>query len=146
MRHQVFGKKLGRDINARKALLANLASALIVSGKVNTTLAKAKFAKPYVEKLITAASKNRLSKNRVLASHLSTDALRRLLKEIGPEAKSRSGGYTRIIRTSRRLGDSAPMARIELLRVEKKAEVPKVVQTKSETTKTVTKTPAKKSK
>ena len=120
MRHQVFGKKLGRDTNARKALLDNLASALIVSGKINTTLTKAKFARAYIEKLITSASKNRLSKNRILASRLSQDALQRLLKEIGPGFTNRSGGYTRIIKTGQRLGDGAPMARLELLPIEKK--------------------------
>lgn len=120
MRHQVFGRKLGRDTNARKALLNNLASAVIVSGKVNTTLAKAKFAKPYIEKLITSAAKNLLSKNRVLASRFSKDALNRLLTQVGPGFAKRPGGYTRIIKVARRVGDGAPMARLELLEIDKK--------------------------
>lgn len=120
MRHQVFGKKLGRDTNARKALRNNLAGALFSIGKVNTTLAKAKFAKPYIEKLITSASRNRLSTNRMIASHLPKDSLRRLLQEVGPAFLDKKGGYTRIIKIGRRLGDGAPMARLELLPIEKK--------------------------
>lgn len=120
MKHQIFGKKLGRDTNARRALLANLASSIIIGGKVNTTLKKAKFARAYIEKLITQAAKNRLFSNRVLASRLSADAFNRLIKEVGPQFKNRKGGYTRIIKTGVRLGDDAPMARLELLPFEKK--------------------------
>lgn len=100
--------------------MANLASAVIIGGKVNTTLKKAKFARAYVEKLITQAAKNRLSSNRVLASRLPADAFNRLIKEVGPQFKNRNGGYTRIIKTGVRLGDDAPMARLELLPFEKK--------------------------
>ena len=120
MRHQVFGKKLGRDTNARKALRNNLAGALFSIGKVNTTLAKAKFAKPYIEKLITSASGNRLSTNRMIASHLPKDSLRRLLQEVGPAFLDKKGGYTRIVKIGRRIGDGAPMARLELLAFDKK--------------------------
>lgn len=120
MRHQVFGKKLGRDTNARKALRNNLAGALFSKGKVNTTLQKAKFAKPYIEKLITSASRNRLSTNRMIASHLPKDSLRRLLQEVGPAFLDKKGGYTRIVKIGRRIGDGAPMARLELLAFDKK--------------------------
>jgi large subunit ribosomal protein L17 len=64
VRHQVAGRKLGRDVNSRKALLNNLASALFVNGEITTTLAKAKFVQGYAEKSITIAKKNRLAAKR----------------------------------------------------------------------------------
>jgi len=115
VKHLVFGRKLGRDINARKALLANLASSLFINGAIETTLAKAKFVKSYVEKLVTAAQKNRLSSKRALASVLTHQAFLKLIAEIGPGFATRSGGYTRIIKLGARVGDNAPMARLELL-------------------------------
>lgn len=120
MRHQVAGKKLGRDINSRQALLAGLAGDLIVSGTIRTTLAKAKFARPFIERLITLAKDEKLVADRKIASRVSQDALNKLIKVIGPGFTKRSGGYTRIIKVGRRLGDGAPMARLELLPIEKK--------------------------
>ena len=70
MRHGIFGRRLSRDSNARKALLVNLANALFDKGALTTTLAKAKFARPFVEKLVTTAKKNKLHRNRFLASFL----------------------------------------------------------------------------
>ncbi|MCR4324554.1 MAG: 50S ribosomal protein L17 [Candidatus Curtissbacteria bacterium] len=133
MRHLNSGRKLGRDTNARKALTNNLASALLVSGKITTTLTKAKFAKGHIEELITLAAKNKLSKNRRLAATLSRDAFQKLIREIGPGFKERPGGYTRIIKLNTRTGDSSPMARLEILEFEK----PKVavVASKPETAK-----------
>ncbi len=118
MRHQVFGRKLSRDINARKALLINLTSALFENGKITTTLSKAKFAKSYAEKLVTNAKKNRLHTKRVLASNLSAKAFARLTGEISRGFTNRVGGYTRIVKLGTRLGDRAEMARLELLQWE----------------------------
>ena len=114
MRHRVFGRKLSRDINARKALLANLATSLLEKGKLTTTVAKAKFARPYVEKLITSAKKDRLFANRKLAASLSSVAFKRLVGEIAPGFSERHGGYLRIVKQISRRGDNAQMAKLEL--------------------------------
>ena len=129
MRHRVFGRKLSRDINARKALLANLATSLIVNGKLVTTVAKAKFARPYVEKLITSAKGDRLFANRKLASVLSPAAFKKLVLEIAPGFSERHGGYLRIVKQITRRGDNAQMARLELLEWDKtKSKVSKVAK------------------
>ncbi len=119
MRHAVFGRKLGRDINSRKALLNNLSGALILNGSVTTTLAKTKFVKPYVEKMVTSAKVAKLGSRRVLASSLPKAAFKRLTEEIAPGFQARAGGYTRIIKLATRRGDAAAMARIEFLAWEK---------------------------
>lgn len=115
MRHQVFGKKLSRDTKARKALLANMAGLLLIHGQLNTTLAKAKFARPYVERLITLAKRNKLNTNRWLASTLPHEAFVKLVQQLGPGFEDRYGGYTRIVKLSTRRGDCAQMARLEFL-------------------------------
>ncbi|HSX19111.1 MAG TPA: 50S ribosomal protein L17 [Candidatus Saccharimonadales bacterium] len=123
MRHSYFGKKLGRDTNARKALLNNLAASLLEKGQIVTTLAKAKFARPYVEKLITQSKRaNDLRGRRILASNLTNQAFTKLNTTISSGFAKRQGGYTRIIRLNQRSGDAALMARLELLPLEKKAQ------------------------
>lgn len=119
MRHAVFGRKLGRDTNSRKALLNNLAGALIINGAVTTTLAKAKFVKPYVEKMVTTAKKDRLASKRILASYLERAAFDKLVGEIAPGFNKRPGGYSRIVKLAMRRGDSATMARLEFLEWDK---------------------------
>ena len=132
MRHQKHGVKLGRDTKARKALARNLANSLFEKGQVTTTLAKAKFAKPYVEKLITQAKKKSLARSRILASKLQDQAFTNLTKKIGPYFSLRPGGYTRIVKFGlRRRGDAAPVARLELL------EWAKIVITESTTSSSV---------
>lgn len=135
MRHLVFGRKLGRDTNERKALLANLSNSLISKGQITTTLAKAKFAQGYVEKLITAAKSNKLATQRSLAPYLTSQDFLRLVSEIGPGFLERKGGYTRIIKLGSRLGDNAPMARLEILPYQKpqpkKSKVSKRLNAKS---------------
>lgn len=115
MRHRVFGRKLSRDINARKALLSNLATALLEKGKLTTTVTKAKFARPYIEKLITQAKRDRLFTKRKLASSLSPVAFKKLVGEIAPGFSERQGGYLRIVKQITRRGDNAQMAKLELL-------------------------------
>lgn len=122
MRHGVFGRRLGRDTNSRKALLANLASSIIENGQVTTTLAKAKFVKPHVEKLITAARKNKLHLRRVIASSITHKAFLKLIGEVAPGFSKREGGYARIIKLGPRRGDAAPMARLALLEWEKSSK------------------------
>lgn len=136
MRHAKFGKKLSRDTNARKALANNLASAVILNGQITTTVAKAKFAKGHIEKLVTLAKKNKLNTDRVLASKVSKSAFIKLTHEIGPGFSERNGGYIRIVKLSQRRGDSAPMAKLEFSTWDKtKTKVPKTRSTKVKATK-----------
>lgn len=117
MRHRVVGKKLNRDKDHREALLKNLASSLLINGKIETTLAKAKFVKPFVEKLITKAKDNSFNSLRLLRSRLGNEiALEKLFTEIAPTFKERNGGYTRIQRVGKiRKGDNSELATIELI-------------------------------
>lgn len=133
MRHLAAGRKLSQDTGGRQALLKNIASALFSKGRLETTLAKAKFARPYVEKLITAAKEKKLPENRALASRVPGD-LNKLLSEIGPGMATRSGGYTRIVKMKRRLGDGSPMARLELLPIDKKPTTTESTQEKQKST------------
>ncbi len=140
MRHAVFGRKLGRDTNSRRALLNNLAGALIINGSVTTTLAKAKFVKPYVEKMVTSAKKDKLASKRILASYLQKVAFNKLIREIAPGFDKRPGGYARIVKLATRRGDAAAMARLEFLEWDK----PKALSSKTKNNKVVKKVSAKK--
>src|SRR3990167_4159010 len=135
MRHGVVGKKLSRDVNSRKALLNGLASAILLNGQITTTLAKAKFASSYVEKLVTIAKKNKLSQNRFLASTLSSGAFLKLINEVGPHFEKRNGGYTRIIKLNKRRGDASQMAKLEFVDWDKLAKVTPKIQKKQKSTK-----------
>jgi len=96
--------------------LKNLSIALITSGKIETTLPKAKELRSYFEKLITKARVGDSNAHRVIFSYLQDkEATKKLINEIAPEYKDRNGGYTRITKTRIRRGDAAPMAFIELV-------------------------------
>lgn len=132
MRHNVFGKKLGRDKDHRKALLRNLSASLILNGKIETTLDKAKFVRPYVEKLVTKAKKGTYSSVPSLRKDLpSKQALRALFSDVAPGFSLRLGGYTRIIKLGNRLGDNASMARIEWVEDMKKVKEEKEKKSKA---------------
>ncbi len=116
MRHRDTDKKLGRDAEHRKALLKNLSESLIVHGAIKTTLAKAKYVRSYVEKLVTRAKTQNYETVRYLRRKIySEDAIRKLVEVVGPANKDRNGGYTRIIKTGNRVGDNAQTARIEFV-------------------------------
>lgn len=134
MRHRVSKKKLSRTKDHRKALLRNLSRSLILDGKVETTLAKAKFVKPYVEKLVTKAKKDKSIRNiNLVNSKLdSTDASRKLFDEIVSKTSGRPGGYTRIIKLGFRAGDKAPMARLEWVEVESNSNEKKASTSKKD--------------
>lgn len=123
MRHRVVGKKLNRDKDHRAALLKNLASSLIMNGKIETTLVKAKFVKPFIEKLITKAKDNSFNSLRLLKSRLGSDeAIRKLVSEVAPTFKERNGGYTRIQRSGKiRKGDNSELAIIEFVSSDNKS-------------------------
>ncbi len=122
MRHRVQKKKLNTDMSHRKALLRNLANSFIEIGKMETTLTKAKYVKPYIEKAVTKARKGTDFTNVENVSKLVTTekAARILFNEIAPKYATRPGGYTKIIKLPNRMGDNTPMARIEWVE-EKKA-------------------------
>jgi large subunit ribosomal protein L17 len=116
MRHRKAGNKLGRTMSHRRALMRNMASALVVHGKVETTLQKAKALRPVVERLITIGREDNLAGRRRAATLLmGKEPVQRLFDDVGPRFADRPGGYTRIVRTRHRAGDAAPMAIIELV-------------------------------
>jgi large subunit ribosomal protein L17 len=116
MRHRHGYRKLGRTSAHRAALLKNLSIALIENGKIETTVAKAKELRSYVEKLITTARKGDANAHRaVFAALQSKTATQALVNEIAPKYAERNGGYTRITRTRIRRGDATTMAFVELV-------------------------------
>ena len=116
MRHKLSHRKLNRTSSHRKAMFANMSSALIKHEQIRTTLAKAKELRPIVEKLITLGKKGNLHARRHAISRLAPDAyIDKLFGEMAKRYENRNGGYTRIIKDGNRYGDSAPMAYIELV-------------------------------
>jgi large subunit ribosomal protein L17 len=117
MRHSKTGRKFKRDSDQRKALLKALSVALIVHEKITTTEAKAKELRPHIERLITAAKKDTVAARRLVAAKIGDGiVLSKMFKTIGPEFKSRSGGYTRIIKLPKRVKDASKMAHIEFVK------------------------------
>tara|TARA_B100001057_G_scaffold222273_1_gene222693 strand:+ start:19 stop:441 length:423 start_codon:yes stop_codon:yes gene_type:complete len=116
MRHKVSKRKLNRTSSHRKALLANMAVALIKHEQVKTTLPKAKELAPYVDKLITLGKKGDLNARRKLYSIIPEKRWgAKIFDVLAKRYKERNGGYTRIMKAGFRYGDSAPMAVIELV-------------------------------
>ena len=120
MRHRKAGRQLRRTSEQKLALMRSLASSLIERGAIETTEAKAKELRPFVEKLITRAKTGTLHARRLTGRHVQKRAVAdKLFQEIGPKFATRNGGYTRILKTGHRKGDGAEMARIELIMGEK---------------------------
>ena len=116
MRHRHGYRKLNRTSSHRKALLKNLAIALIMNERIETTVTKAKTLRSYIEKLITKARVGDFNAHRDVFAYLQDkEATKKLMNEIAPRYKERNGGYTRIIKTRVRRGDAAPMAFIEFV-------------------------------
>jgi large subunit ribosomal protein L17 len=116
MRHRKAGRQLRRTSEQKLALMRSLASALIERGAIETTEAKAKELRPFVEKLITKARSGTLHDRRLAGRHVQKREIAdKLFQEIGPRFQTRPGGYTRILKTRHRKGDGAEMARIELV-------------------------------
>lgn len=116
MRHGKKFNHLGRKSAHRKAMLSNMAASLIAHKRINTTVAKARELRKYVEPLITRAKENTTHNRRVVFSYLqSKTAVSELFGEVGAKVGDRPGGYTRIIKTGTRLGDNAEMCMIELV-------------------------------
>ncbi len=109
-------RKLARKTGPRKALLRNMVTSLIIAERIETTEAKAKEVRREAEKMITLAKKGDLhSRRRALAYMLDESAVTKLFDKIAPRFEDRNGGYTRIIKTSPRRGDGAPMVILELV-------------------------------
>ncbi len=116
MRHGKKFNHLGRKKKHREALLRNLASALIEHKRINTTLAKAKALRVFIEPLITKSKDNSTHSRRMVFKHLNNKyAVTELFDVVGPKVADRPGGYTRIIKMGFRQGDAAAMAMIELV-------------------------------
>ncbi|CAN5152581.1 50S ribosomal protein L17 [soil metagenome] len=116
MRHGNKNNNLSRTASHRKALLSNLACQLFQHKKITTTLAKAKTLRPYVEPIITKAKENTTHQRRIVFSYLQDkQAITELFDVISPKVAGRPGGYTRIIKLGKRVGDNAELAMIELV-------------------------------
>jgi large subunit ribosomal protein L17 len=116
MRHRKKLNHLGRTSSHRKAMLANMASSLILHKRISTTVAKAKALRIYVEPLITKSKVDSTHSRRTVFSYLKDKyAVSELFREVSPKIADRPGGYTRILKTGSRLGDNADMCIIELV-------------------------------
>ncbi|MGD0061514.1 MAG: 50S ribosomal protein L17 [Verrucomicrobiia bacterium] len=141
MRHRKRTAKLGMKSQHRRSTLANLVCSLIEYSRITTTVAKAKVARRYADKMVTLAKKGTLHHRReALAFLRHKPAVVKLFAEIGKQHGDRNGGYTRIVRVGQRLGDAAPLAILEWTgtvtaapapATEKKAEEPKSKESKA---------------
>ena len=120
----MWNRKFGRNADHRKAMLRNLATSVILYGKVETTEAKAKDMRSVVDELITLGKRGDLHARRQAAAYIrnvvadeakSQTVLQKLFDEVAPKYADRNGGYTRFVKTGTRKGDAAPMAYIELV-------------------------------
>ncbi|WP_396603145.1 50S ribosomal protein L17 [Algibacter sp. R77976] len=116
MRHGKKVNHLGRQTAHRKAMLANMACSLIEHKRINTTVAKAKALKQFVEPMITKSKVDTTHNRRIVMANLrQKDAVAELFRDVSAKIGDRPGGYTRIIKLGNRLGDNADMAMIELV-------------------------------
>ena len=116
MRHNVKGRKLGRTASHRKATLNSLATSLFKYKRVRTTVAKAKETRTFAEALITKARANTVHARRHVARFINdSTVVQQLFSEIVPKIGDRPGGYTRVVKLGRRLGDAAELAILELV-------------------------------
>ena len=116
MRHRKAGRRLGRNMSHRKATMKSLAVALFHHSAIETGFLKAKELRRFAEPLITLSKVDTVAnRRRAFAKLRDNEAVTNLFSTIGPANSERPGGYTRILRLGNRLGDAAPMARIELV-------------------------------
>ena len=109
------GRKFSRKSGRRKAFIKSLLRALVVQEKIETTQARAKEIKPFIEKLVTRSRMDDINSIRYLARYFDTQTSWKLIKDIAPRYQERKGGYTRIIKLPARRGDGAQMAIIEFV-------------------------------
>jgi large subunit ribosomal protein L17 len=114
MRHLKSGRKLGRNPAHRRATLRNLVTNLVEKERIQTTLLRAKAARPLAERMITLGKRDSLHARRQAAAFLMTPgATQKLFSDLAPRFSGRNGGYTRIVRTGWRIGDGAELAILE---------------------------------
>ncbi len=119
MRHHKSGRRLGMPTNQRKALLRGLATSMLLHEGIQTTEARAKELRRFVERLVTVGKRNDLTARRLAMQRLPNKLLvEKLFAVYGPRYQNRQGGYTRIIKLGIRKGDAAQMARIEFVEEE----------------------------
>lgn len=132
MRHKIKGRRLNRTSSHRKAMLANMATSLVVNEQIKTTLPKAKELRPYIEALVTKARKGTLSARRTIISTIKDlGAAEKLMSVLASRYKERPGGYTKIVKDGFRYGDRAAVAYIEFVDRDVNAKgsmTPKVMQ------------------
>ena len=142
MRHNKSVNHLGRQSGHRKAMLANMASSLILKKRISTTVAKAKALKPYLEPLVTKSKTDDTHNRRVVFSYLKDkEAVTELFRTIAPKIADRPGGYLRVLHTGFRKGDAAEMALVEFVDFN---EAALASETKKEAKKTTRRSRAKK--
>ena len=116
MRHLVAGSKLGKQPAHRRAVLRNLVTNVIERERITTTIARARAARPLVERMITLGKRDSLHSRRQAAAFLLTpEATKKLFGVLAPRFSDRPGGYTRIVRAGWRIGDGAELAILELI-------------------------------
>jgi large subunit ribosomal protein L17 len=116
MRHGDKVNNLGRKSSHRKAMISNMACSLIRHKRINTTVAKAKALRVFVEPLLTKSKKDSTHSRRIVFSYLQDkEVVTELFRDVAPKIAERNGGYTRILKTGYRLGDNAEMCMIELV-------------------------------
>ena len=126
MRHQVKGRKLRRPTAHRLALLRNLVTSFLEKERIKTTLAKAKEARPLAEKMITLGKRGTLHARRQVISFVRKESVVvKVFDDLGPRFGQRPGGYSRIVKLGRRMGDGAQMAMLELVGSEYKKKAKK---------------------
>ncbi|MCB5288079.1 MAG: 50S ribosomal protein L17 [Candidatus Cloacimonetes bacterium] len=116
MRHRLEGRKFGREMDARRLMMRNLCKSMVEHGQINTTLAKAKEMRRFVERLVTYGKNDTVHSRRLAYSVLGNrDLVKKLFDEIAPAFATRNGGYTRVLKAGFRKGDNAPMAIIQFV-------------------------------
>ena len=141
MRHRVKGRKLNRTASHRTATMRALATALIREKKIRTTVAKAKETRVFIEPIVTRAKNDTVAARRIIAKDIQDkEVLKELFNEIIPKIGDRPGGYTRVVKLGRRLGDAAEMAIIEFVDYNDIVERKKPRKAKTEDAKVVEET------
>lgn len=115
MRHHNTTKKFGREKDQRNALMKSLALALVEREKIQTTTAKAKALRPFVEKMITKGKNATLANRRLLSAAIGEVGAKKIADVLSPKYKERAGGYTRITKLPARTNDASAMAQIEFV-------------------------------
>jgi large subunit ribosomal protein L17 len=116
MRHRLEGRKFGRETDARRLMMRNLVKSMVEHGQIQTTLAKAKEMRRFVERVVTYGKNNTVHSRRLAYSVLGDrDLVKKLFDEIAPAFADRNGGYTRVLKAGFRKGDNAPMAIIQFV-------------------------------